>query len=112
VTKIITLNRSECEDLVSACARVGAVAAGAVETLTDADLAELQAAPSPIAFWRKRRGYTQAELAAEVGTTQPFISQIERGTRSGNVRVYVRLAKVLGVRIEDLLRGMGCGTVR
>ena len=31
-----------------------------------------------LAEWRKREGKTQEELAAELGCSQPYVSQIER----------------------------------
>ncbi len=32
-----------------------------------------------LAAWRKKRGWTQARLAAELGVTQPYVSTMERG---------------------------------
>jgi transcriptional regulator with XRE-family HTH domain len=60
-------------------------------------------ATTPLAFWRKRTGKTQAALAAEVGVSQPFLAQIEAGTRDGTVRVLARIARALRLRIEDLV---------
>lgn len=34
-----------------------------------------------LAEWRKREGKTQEWVAAELGCTQPYISQIERATQ-------------------------------
>lgn len=31
-----------------------------------------------LAEWRKSKGWTQAELAEQIGCTQPYVSQIER----------------------------------
>lgn len=33
-----------------------------------------------LACWRKRQGLTQGELAARLGCSQPYVSQIERAT--------------------------------
>ena len=106
MSETITLSRAEYEDLVDArdhAVAMREVAAGAMETLSEAELDEYLAAPSPLAFWRKRRGYSQSGLAAEVGASQPYIAQIERGSRTGDVHLYVRLAKVLRLRVEDLV---------
>ena len=46
---------------------------------------------------------TQAALAAEVGIKQPSLAQAETGRRGLSVTTYAKLAKVLRVRIEDLL---------
>jgi predicted transcriptional regulator len=63
------------------------------------------AAPTPLAFWRKRSGKTQVALAAEVGVSQPFMAQLEAGTRDGTIGVLSRIARALGLRIEDLVEG-------
>jgi len=65
------------------------------------------AAPTPFAFWRKRSGKTQANLAAEAGVSQPFLAQIEAGKRRGTVAVLARIARALGVRIDDLVETAG-----
>jgi DNA-binding XRE family transcriptional regulator len=78
------------------------ISAGA-PTLTQAELDAYLAAPTPLAFWRQRAGKTQSALAEQVGVSQPFLAQIEGGQRQGTVRVLARLAKAVGVRIEDLI---------
>jgi DNA-binding XRE family transcriptional regulator len=102
----ITLSRQEYEDLIDARDHAVAmrdVATGAMATLTDEELDDYLAEPSPLAFWRRHRRLTQAALAAEVGVSQPYLAQIERGARMGDVRLYAQIAKTLRVRIEDLL---------
>jgi transcriptional regulator with XRE-family HTH domain len=64
---------------------------------------EYLAAPTPLAFWRKKRGYTQASLAAEAGLSQPYVAQMEGGQRVGDVTTLAKLARLLRVRIEDLV---------
>ena len=78
------------------------VAAGTLPVLDDAELDAFLAAPSPLAYWRKRRGFTQQSLATQVGITQPFLAQLERGRRSGDIALFARLAAVLGARIDDI----------
>jgi DNA-binding XRE family transcriptional regulator len=106
VNKTITLSIEEYEDLVDA--REAAIAsarlaAGATELLTEEQVAEYLAAPTPLAFWRRHRGLTQAELAAKADISQPYLAQIEAGTRTGTVDVLARLAKALRLRIDDLV---------
>jgi DNA-binding XRE family transcriptional regulator len=107
VNKTITLSIEEYEDLVDA--REAAIArapldAGATELLTEEQVGEYLAAPTPLAFWRRHRGLTQAELAAKAGITQPYLAQIETRTRTGTVDVLARLAKALRLRIDDLVQ--------
>ena len=102
----ITLSRAEYQDLVDtrdAALAMRDVASGAMPTVRDADVDAYLAAPTPLAFWRKHRGLTQAALAAQVGITQPYLAQIEHGQRGGDVVLYSKLARALRVRIEDLV---------
>ncbi len=71
--------------------------------LTAAELDDYLAAPTPLAFWRKRTAKTQAGLASEVGISQPFLAQIEAGKREGSASVLARIARALGVRLDDLV---------
>jgi DNA-binding XRE family transcriptional regulator len=101
----VVLDRSDYEDLIDArdaAIAMREIAAGA-PTIPDSEMDAYLAAPTPLAFWRQRAAKTQAALADEVGVSQPFLAQIEGGQRQGTVRVLARLAKSLGVRIEDLI---------
>jgi transcriptional regulator with XRE-family HTH domain len=54
---------------------------------------------------RTARGLTQAELAAKARVSQGYLSQIESGLKQDfTLRVALRVAKALGVRVEDLAR--------
>jgi len=102
----ITLTRAEYEDLIDARDHAQAmrdIASGVIETLTGAEVDAYLAAPTPLAFWRRHRGFTQAALAARVGIAQPSLAQAETGRRGLSVETYAKLAKVLKTRIEDLL---------
>jgi DNA-binding XRE family transcriptional regulator len=79
-----------------------ALAAGREELLSAEDAAALLAAPTPLAFWRKNRGKTQAQLAAEIGVSQNFLSDLERGKLKGDVTLYGKLARCLELLIDDL----------
>jgi transcriptional regulator with XRE-family HTH domain len=53
---------------------------------------------------RTKRRLTQGQLAELAGVSQPYLSQLEAGLkREPAVRIIHRIAKVLGVKIEDLL---------
>jgi DNA-binding XRE family transcriptional regulator len=99
----------DARDIRDAEEALAEIAAGSVELLTQAEVQALLAAASPIAFWRKRRGVTQAALAKEAGISQAYLAQIEAAKRTGGVQLYRRLAKALGVDIEDLLPEAGAG---
>jgi len=102
----ITLTRNEYQELIDArdhAQAMRAIATGATETLTGAEVDAYLAPPTPLAFWRRHRRLTQAALAAQVGIAQPSLAQAETGRRGLSVETYARLAKALRVRIEDLL---------
>lgn len=101
----VILDRRDYEDLIDARDHALAmqdIVAGA-ETLTAAELDAYLAAPTPLAFWRKRAGKTQTELAEKAGISQAFLAQIEGGKREGTVTVLAKIAAALRIRIEDLL---------
>jgi transcriptional regulator with XRE-family HTH domain len=57
-----------------------------------------------IAFYRQRRGFTQAVLAGLVGRSEDWLSKIERGERQAQrLDVVTDLARELGVSLGDLI---------
>lgn len=57
-----------------------------------------------IAFYRQRRGLTQAVLAGMVGRSEDWLSKIERGERQARrLDVLADLARELRVTLGDLL---------
>jgi DNA-binding XRE family transcriptional regulator len=104
--ELVVLPRGDYEDLVDALAARkvdAALAAGREELLSAKEAAALLAAPVPLAFWRKKRGKTQSQLAADIGASQNFLSDLERGKAKGDVTLYAKLARCLDVQIEDLV---------
>jgi DNA-binding XRE family transcriptional regulator len=106
---IVILSRKEYDRLVIAAnedAADAAVARKAVarneETLTEAEMDELLAARTPLAFWRKKRGLTQAQLAKITGIAQGFLSEIETGHKTGAVDALRRIASALGASLDDI----------
>lgn len=84
-------------------ARTMADIANGAPTLSEDEMDAYLAAPTPLAYWRKRAGKTQTEIAAAAGVSQAFVAQIEAGRRDGTVSVLARIAEALGVRIDDLV---------
>jgi transcriptional regulator with XRE-family HTH domain len=57
-----------------------------------------------VAFYRRRRGLSQAVLAGLVGRSEDWVSKVERGERQINrIDVLVDLARQLRVSLNDLL---------
>jgi DNA-binding XRE family transcriptional regulator len=58
---------------------------------------------NPVILWREHRGMTQKALAAKVKMTAAQLSEIENGKKSGSIKTLQKLAKALGVSVDDLL---------
>jgi len=55
---------------------------------------------------RKAEGLTMVELAQRSGVNIATISRIERGRRPGPLRVYLKLAAALGLRLAEFVDGI------
>jgi transcriptional regulator with XRE-family HTH domain len=60
-------------------------------------------------FYRQAKGKTQAVVAGLAGVTEDYLSQIERGLKTPTIALLHRFAKILGVRISDLLGESAAG---
>ncbi len=101
--KLAILPSDEFEDLGDRFASAAATAdcrAGRKDGLTLDDVDARLAAPAPLAFWRAKRGMTQAKLAETAGTTH--IADLESGKQDGSLDQMARIAKALRVKLDDL----------
>lgn len=104
--EMVLASRDEYEALLDVrghAAAMQAVASGMMETLSEEDVAAYLAAKTPLAFWRRHRGVTQKALAKAVGVSQAYIAQIENGVREGSPVMLRDIARVLRVRMQDLV---------
>jgi ribosome-binding protein aMBF1 (putative translation factor) len=53
---------------------------------------------------RMKRGWSQTELAAAVGTRQPVISRLERGDSNPSLETLSRIAKALDLSLKVSMR--------
>lgn len=68
---------------------------------------ELVSIGERIAYWRKKRGYTQQVLAGLVGRTASWLSKVERGERIfDRLSVLFALANALKVQPGELIGGV------
>ncbi len=107
---IVILSRKEYDQLLVAAnedAADAAIARKAIarreETLSEAEMDALLSARTPLAFWRKKRGLTQTNLAKAAEIAQGFLSEIESGHKTGDVRVLQRIAIALEISLLDLV---------
>jgi DNA-binding XRE family transcriptional regulator len=104
--QLAILPASEYEDLRDALAHATAMAdyrSGRDEGMLLEELDALMAAPTPLAFWRAKRGMTQARLAKLAGTTQPHVADLESGKHGGSLEIMARIAKALKIKVDELV---------
>jgi len=58
-----------------------------------------------IVRFRQRKGWRQADLAWEVGVPPTRLAKWERGIHEPSLAVLVRLGKLLGVTLDELITG-------
>jgi DNA-binding XRE family transcriptional regulator len=103
---LVVLPLDEFEALRDAADHAKALAAlarGEEEKLSAKEAIALAEAPTPIGFWRRKRGMTQVQLAKAVGISQSYLAGLETGARHGDAALVKRLAGVLRLPIEDLI---------
>lgn len=61
-----------------------------------------------IAYYRKKKGYTQAQLAEMVGISSNYLSLIERGNKgqSYSMETLFKIAEALEITVSELFFGM------
>ena len=61
-----------------------------------------------IAYYRKKRGYTQAQLAERIGVSTNYLGLIERGNNGKiySMETLLSIAEALDVAVADLFSGM------
>lgn len=101
----VLLSEEDFEDLVDglrAEAIMARVAAGE-ETWPLELVMELSETDSRIRTFRTYRKMSVSELAAAAGISQPYLSEIESGKKTGSVEVLKRIAAALKVDLDDIV---------
>jgi DNA-binding XRE family transcriptional regulator len=104
--EIVLLSREDFEeltDLVEHYAGLAEARAHPTRMLESDEVEALLDAPTPLHFWRRKRGLTQAELAQAAGVSQAAISALESGQREGMAKQWKRIASALDLDIADLV---------
>jgi transcriptional regulator with XRE-family HTH domain len=52
---------------------------------------------------QKSKGLTQEQLAEKIGTSTPWIGQLETGRELPNVKMLAKIARALQVKVKDLI---------
>jgi DNA-binding Xre family transcriptional regulator len=64
----------------------------------------LMAGDVPVRVWREHRGLSARALASRAGISTAYLSQIETGKKPGSFDAMAKVARALGVDMEDLER--------
>jgi DNA-binding XRE family transcriptional regulator len=95
------VEQAEDADAVRAYDRAKAQRDQETVPITVADA--LLAGHNPMRVWREYRRMTQDQLAAAAGVRRAYVAQLESGRRRGSTQVLARIARALGVDIDDLI---------
>jgi DNA-binding XRE family transcriptional regulator len=115
----VTLRRADYEALLEAiedAADMAALrgveaglAAGETEEIPIEMAERLLEGASPVRVWREHRGLAQGELARRAGVGVSYLSEIETGRKPGSLDAMAKLARALGVAVDDLVGWRSCG---
>lgn len=67
-------------------------------------VSRLLAGDSPMRVWRKHRGLSLVGLARGAGVSVSYLSEVERGIKTGSVSLLRAVGEALRVPMEDLVR--------
>jgi DNA-binding XRE family transcriptional regulator len=76
---------------------------GEIATFPSKIVAQLIAGENPVRVFRKFRKMTGEELAAKVGISRPYLTQIETGKREPMFPIMVKIAAALDVSLDELV---------
>lgn len=94
----------EADDLRAMAGIAAERAAGTLRTLPGTLVARLVEGDHPVRVWREYRGLSLTALAAQAAVSVSYLSEIETGRKPGSTTCLHKLAGVLDVTIDDLLR--------
>jgi DNA-binding Xre family transcriptional regulator len=93
----------DAADIALLRAAEAAVQRGESELLPVETVERLLAGENPVRVWRTHRSMTAHELARIARLAPSYLSEIETGKKPGSVDAIARLARALGVAMEDLM---------
>ena len=113
MSETVTIPRDEFERLVAIAedkadeeavrAFDAALARGEEELVPAAVVDRLLAGEHPLKVWREYRGFTQTALTAASGVHRVVVADIESGRKRGSLDAHVKLARALGLLVDDLI---------
>lgn len=111
--EMVVLSRAEYDALVEAAemlADVAAydrakarIAAGEDEMIPAEFVYRMMDGESPLRVWREFRKLSAKDLAAQVGISTAYLSEMETGKKEGSLSVLKAIASALAVDLDDLV---------
>jgi DNA-binding XRE family transcriptional regulator len=107
--KLVLLSLAEYEalldkaDIAAANKAMADIEAGREEVIPAEIANRIIDGENKVRVWRSHRGMSARELAAAVGVSAPYISEIESGKKEGSVPVMKKIAEALKLDIDDLV---------
>ena len=93
----------DAADVAAADRIMAEVAEGRDELVPEAIVDRLLNGENRIRVWREHRGLSAAELAAQVGISPAYLSELESGKKAGGIATLRRLADALRIDLDDLV---------
>ncbi|MBN9021594.1 MAG: helix-turn-helix transcriptional regulator [Rhizobiales bacterium] len=94
--------QEELEDIAAVDTFKRKLAAGEEEMIPSAIVDRILDGENKVRVWREHRGLAAKDLAAMVGISAAYLSQIEKGTRDGSFETIKRIAAALRLSVDDL----------
>lgn len=63
----------------------------------------IAAGKNPVKAYREYRKLSQSELARKIDISKQYISQIEKGEKTGSAKILKKIAKILRVELDDII---------
>ena len=76
---------------------------GETEYLPAAMVRRMAQGETPVAVWREHWGMSQRVLAERAKLSVSYLCEIETGAKPGSVAALAKLARALGVSVDDLV---------
>lgn len=103
VEQVITVDSDEVADRRSGTLRLSKVSLMPVNKVIANATSENVYSGAEVRKWRKKCGLTMAALAATVGISEAYLSQLENGRRKGTVSTYKKIAQALNIHVSKLI---------
>lgn len=55
-----------------------------------------------LVYWMTKKNVTHSDLSEKVGVTSNYISNLRTGKRVGSVKLWEKIAEVLGIELKEL----------